>query len=490
MSPEETARRHEEMAGYELVDFAEIGLPLWQISVDCISVAQRRLPPIQEFVLAALDVGLPREDLPGFLGLAPSVVEATLAQLLADRLIVRRVGAGDQADAVEVSEDGRTVLREECQHVPIEEQLPLFFDGLLRRPTAVPPEQIAYPRDTESGALVEINGYPPTRPVVADLAVVDIQRQAKARARHGELDRDVVRIRRISRYRRLFRRGVGLVFRGIKDSKDLRVRFIVGGVRAEDLEQRFAAGGGLSRPTFVKSFVDNQLRANLRRHLGHEITSEILDLQVSREVLRAVSIARLKSDGYDRKVAMVQAGELPRSQLPSPEDVEKIRAELRQATQAQFRAKARPAAVYEHAEFLDFSLRNANDHCAISSLGLSPALFQRALVDLLEKRLSAGLRVSIRLNRKTTQVWSAVRDLKRLYVDLRALASKKSGLKLIEVGEDRYFHVIQDEDRALIANRPFLSQMGRARTFEQYSGFVIQDRDLVRRYLERLDKAG
>ena len=490
MSPEETARRHEEMSGYELVDFAEIGLPLWQMSVDCISVAHRRLPPIQEFVLAAVDAGLTREELPGFLGLAKSVVEATLAQLLADRLIVRPPGAGDGVEALEISEDGRTVLREECQHVPIEEQLPLFFDGLLRQPTAIPPEQIAYPRDTESGALVEINGFPPTRPVVSDLAVVDIQKQAKARSRHGEMDRDVVRIRRISRYRRLFRRGIGLVFRGIKDSKDLRVRFIVGGVRAEELEQRFAAGGGLARPTFVKSFADNQLRANLRRHLGPEITAEILDLEISREVLRAVSVARLKADGYERKVAMVQAGELSKSQLPSPEDVERIRSELRQATETQFRAKARPAAVYEHVEFLDFALRNASTHCSISSLGLSPSIFQRALVDLLEKRLSTGLKVTIRLNRKTSQNWSSVRDLTRLYDELHTLGSKRSSLKLVEVAEDRYFHVIQDDTRALIANRPFLSQMGRTRSFEQYSGFIIQDRGLVRRYLERLEKAG
>lgn len=36
MSPEDMARRHEEMSGYELVDYAEIALPIWQLSLEAI----------------------------------------------------------------------------------------------------------------------------------------------------------------------------------------------------------------------------------------------------------------------------------------------------------------------------------------------------------------------------------------------------------------------------------------------------------------------
>lgn len=41
MTPEQIARRYEELAGFELVDYAEAALPLWQLNVEAISVVRR-----------------------------------------------------------------------------------------------------------------------------------------------------------------------------------------------------------------------------------------------------------------------------------------------------------------------------------------------------------------------------------------------------------------------------------------------------------------
>src|SRR2546423_1102616 len=86
MSPEDMARRHEEMLGYELVDYAEVALPIWQLSLEAISIAHRRFSPIQEYVLRAVGAGLASDELSGFLGLETNIIDGTLTQLVSDRL--------------------------------------------------------------------------------------------------------------------------------------------------------------------------------------------------------------------------------------------------------------------------------------------------------------------------------------------------------------------------------------------------------------------
>src|ERR1700679_4182093 len=125
MSSEEIARRHEELPGFELVDYAEVALPLWQLSVESISVAHKRLPPISEFTLRALKAGLRVQELSGFLGLTEDVLDGTLAQLLSDRLVRARpaeVCASSQVPDLAITEDGVRVLDQDGMSVPIEAQ--------------------------------------------------------------------------------------------------------------------------------------------------------------------------------------------------------------------------------------------------------------------------------------------------------------------------------------------------------------------------------
>ncbi|HYG26551.1 MAG TPA: hypothetical protein VD906_06575, partial [Caulobacteraceae bacterium] len=335
------------MPGYQLVDYAEVGLPLWQISVDAISLAHQRLPPISEFVLRSVSHELCEADIGGFLGLQPDVTRGAIAQLIADRLVRPTFDVeGEESCGVTLTEDGEKMLRENGATVPIEEQIPVFFDGLYRRPTIIPPEQIAYPRDVESGRLVELAAMPANKPAVDEISIDELQALLATHAGgRGEFGRDLLKLKRISRYRRLFRLGVALVFKGVKNSRDLRVKFIVGGVRAEDLERRFAEQGGLTRPGFVKSFSDSYLNANLRRHLGQDVAGVVLDAREFEARQRRLSLARLKASGVERKLLMVRDGELSPRDGPSEDEAKRARAELRAANDAMLQPSARPAAV-------------------------------------------------------------------------------------------------------------------------------------------------
>jgi hypothetical protein len=489
MSPEDVARRHEEMLGYELVDYAEIALPVWQLSVEAISIAHRRFSPIQEYVLRGLAVGLASDELTGFLGLDANIVDGTMFQLVSDRLVrvnITENGLNSLKEYVLTDEGGRA-LREEGIAIPVEDQFQVFFDGIHRLPTDVSQEQIALPRDTDSGLLVELPAIPPNKPSVSDLKVADVQRvlvqQSGGRAEFGK---DLISLKRISRYRRLFRRGVGLVFKGTQNRGDLRLKIIVGGVRTEAIERQFADQGGLSRPGFMKAFSDAYLNANLRKHLGADMSAVLLDGVESQARQRTYSVAKLRMSSIERKLLMVSSGELSREEGPSVEQLRKARADLKGAREALSQPLVRSAAVYEQSEFVQSAFSTAKHSISISSLGLSNVAVDAKFLATLELRLNQGLIVTVLVEREIYERDRNHSEFGRPYIAMQRLADKYSSLKLNVQNENRYFHLAVDSHLMLVSNRPFLSNIGRIRTFEQYSGYFVQEIGLVGSYLNRV----
>jgi hypothetical protein len=487
MFPEDIARRHEEMHGYDLVDYAEIALPLWQLSVEAVSIAHRKFPPIQEYVLRSVASGLSVEEISGFLGLEAEIVETAILGLVADRLI--RFGenrVSEEGVDVVLTEAGIRALAEEGIATPIEDQLQVFFDGIQRIPTFVPADQLAHPRETESGALVEIPPLPAAKPQVSELDLADMQKYVSRQVGpRSELGKDVVSLKRIARHKRMFRRAVGLVFKGQKHRDDLRLRIIVGGVLAEETERQFADRGGLARPGFVRAFSDSFLNANLRKHLGSELAGAILDDDEAYLRSRTFSIAKLKMGSFERRMGLVSAGEISSDEGPTEEEYRRGEEELRQAAAALAQPRARVAIAYEHTEFLRNCLRQAKKSISISSRGLAAAYVTPQFVAAVEAALKKGVQISITVNRSTFERDRVREPFNQPYLHFQKLAKTHGNLELRTNGENRYFHLALDASAALVSNRPFLSNAGRIRTFEQYSGYFIQDADLVQRYLGR-----
>jgi hypothetical protein len=487
MSPEDVARRHEEMLGYELVDYAEVALPLWQLSVEAICIAHRRFSPIQEYVLRSIAADISYDDLGGFLGLEKSIVEGSVTQLIGDRLVRMGEEGGGLVTHCSLTEEGALALKEEGVAVPVEDQLQVFFDGIHRSPTTVAPEQIALPRDAESGRLVELPSIPPNKPTVADLKIAEVQRVLEQQTGGRiEFGRDLISVKRINRHRRLFRQGVGLVFKGLQTRGDLRLKLIIGGVRAEEVERQFAEQGGLSRPGFIRAFSDSYLNANLRKHLGSEVAAALSDEAETRERQRTYSIAKLRMSSIKRKLRMAAEGELPRHEIPSKELIGRVRKELEGAGASLNRPPVRVASVYEQREFFNSALSVSNRSISLSSLGLSELFVNLNFLEKLEQSLKRDLEVVVLVDREAYDRDRSHSVFGRPYISLQRLSDQYRGLKLIVYNEKRYFHLAIDGSIMLVSNRPFLSHAGRIRTFEQYSGYFLRDPKLIKAYLERV----
>lgn len=491
MTPEEIARRHEELPGFQLVDYADVALPLWQLFIEAISVAHKRLAPIQEFVLRSLEVGLNVGELGGFLGLGDDVLEGALSQLMIERLVrSERVADDENAGHLFVlTKEGKRALEEDGTSAPIEEQFVLLFDGIRRSPTIVPADQLSFPKDVSSGSIVEISATPSTKPVVSDLRIEEVERLLVTQSGdRTEFGRTLLRLKRISRYRRVFRKGVALVFRGLANPKELRVKFVIGGIRDEELEQDFAQSGGLSRPGFIRAFSDYYLNANLRKHLGTDISRSVLDGDEVVAKRRALSIAKLKLSAALRK------GERPDEDGAVAKET--IRSDIATAEKSVLEAErrlseldARPVACYEQSEFLEYALRNAKGSLTMSSLGLSATIVTSKFLSTLAARLRDGLKFELRLEQLTYERSLTSVSLSKPYIELQKIADQfKDNCHVTLWREARYFHLTFDDQPLLVSNRPLLSYQSKTRTFDQYSGFSVNARPLIDAYVDRVRK--
>jgi len=52
MNGSEIARRFERRSGFELVDYSEVALPMYRLTVDVVTMVHRKIPPIKEVCFA------------------------------------------------------------------------------------------------------------------------------------------------------------------------------------------------------------------------------------------------------------------------------------------------------------------------------------------------------------------------------------------------------------------------------------------------------
>lgn len=481
MTPEQIARRYEDFAGFELVDYAEAALPLWQLNVEAVSVMRRGLQPMREFVLRSLEAGLVAGDLPGFLGLDEAVVGGVLADLLSDRYVTLVEGSA------QVTDTGRKALKDGVSS-PGNEILTLLFDGVLRRPVAQPTIDFAYPREVEDGVVAEIPATPAAQPEIADLSLPDVDQVLHDQAGgRSEMNRDILRLKRIVRHRRHFRRAVALVFRSRKG--EVRTRFIVNGAPDEQLEQSFADRGGNLRKGLVRAFSDAYVKANLRAHLGGEAAKRVLEPADYGVRQAQLSIATLKLAGLRRRTGMAARGELAPADRPATEALQEAELAERLAREAMDQPDARPAAVYEKAEFLERALHEPKTSLSISTRGLAPHIVDEKFLKALRGLVDRGVQVTITAHKTVTEWRSRGKDWARAVDVISELAKSRPELMRLRISsEERYFHLAWDDRVALVANRPMLSNFGRTRAFDQFAGFVLQEPKLIADYLARVHR--
>jgi hypothetical protein len=470
MTPEDVARRFERRPGYDLIDYAEVALPLYRLNIDSVTMVHRDIAPIKEFVMRSIAARLQNSDaITGFLGLDIATVEATIDQLLEEKYATNHDNS-----VFELTERGVEILAKAKESSPQDEMLVFLYDRLLLKPVRLAPEQLMTPAQIDSQRTIEIRPYPAEGPNINDIPLPEVLQVLQAQVGgHAAFGRDLLRLKRIVRRIRFYRPGVALVYKKIHSS-EIQIAFIVDEARQETLEHAFAERGGPKKMGFIKSIDESSTNAELRRYLGADVLNLVPDSSEFDEKRLAVSIARLK-----HQAALGRAERSGNQKTPDmAETIEAAAGSLGQAEKQLQSFPARPVSPYELPELLNQALENCERRLVISSRTVDRSIVDSTFLKRLEHVLQRGVRVLIRLNEV---------EPKTPAIELEQLRNRYSQLELHSNKRGQFHHLICDTRFAVISNRPFLSNLKKVRTFYHVVGYLLQREDLVAAFASRVD---
>lgn len=253
MTPEETARYHADRPGYELIDFAEVCLPIFKIYMVASLLQHTPLAPIYEFVLRAVRLGV--DDVEGIaacLGIPQRMVQDTIKALHDTEELAFVPGDGEGGDRFVLTRKGERTTTSLERIRPEQQTIPIYFDGLTRSPIEPPVQPLLSGKQPEQLGIKEIPALPASKIDVDDIDVTEAGKMfSKERSSEGR--RDLLSIKSIERRMRLHWPVTALVFQPI-DGGDVELLF-ADETRMLDAHNRaFALAEGARKTRLLSEF--------------------------------------------------------------------------------------------------------------------------------------------------------------------------------------------------------------------------------------------
>jgi hypothetical protein len=471
MKAEDVARAHQFREGFRLIDYGEVGLPIFRLTIEAVTTSYRTLPTISEFVMRCLSLDEVSEDkIAGMLGLKADIVNATINSLVADGF-VSRLSALD-LHAFKLTDAGEARLMLEREEVLQEEMLVIDYDGICRMPVRLAGESVVRASELKSGGAVEIRPYPAEPPTIAELNIPEV---TKVIRRQGGEDfrRNVLALKRIVRRANVFRQAVALVYLADK-GKEIQIGFAFDGKLSEPHERAFAENGGPRKMGFVKAIDESDGRRRLDRLIGKNLVAALPD---------AASLRSLRMDEATAKAeirtiapALEQEG---RQRRPNPAQAAMAAAKERHKV-AQHAIEALPMrmmAPFEQGELLREAFNTAESKLFASTAGVQAVIVEGYLLREIDNLISRQVDIEIACMvspQATPRSGNAYDPLAEL-----TKRSMKNSLRLVQTRAKELFFLIKDNDLAVVTNRPFLGEMVRRAGFQRVEGFVTRRPDYV-----------
>lgn len=488
MTPMQAARYFDVREGFDVVDYAEVGLPVFRLTVEAVTLARLDMPTLHEFVLRSILIG--EADSCGIarlLGLTEDVVEDALAELAYDRCVVvaqspADVGAGEGAmeeiapsqKRYEVTDTGLEKMRE-GERAPRDEPLVFDYDGIRRRPVALGTESVRRSRELAEDGSLQIRPYPADAPDVSELSSASVARVVRRRS-GKEFERGILAFRRIARRQNLFRPAVGLLYQS-RTTDEVQIAFVLGDQLAQDYEIEFAKHGGAKKPGLVRSSVGDW--ASLRSFLGPERSSEIAHGENVSHLRVNVTLATRDRAAIGARLERLR--QKPRLATAEEQDLASVKQRLDAARADLDSLPLRGLAPYEQWELFVEALETAKRRLYVSSADITPdtahALVLRRLNNRIDDRVDVRIDTSVPMSAEPRAAPGSFEPGVELWIG----AQQKSNLTLGKraEGHANLYFLVKDDDLAIVSNRPFLSGRGRPLSFVPTVGVVTRRPEIV-----------
>ncbi|MCI0338692.1 MAG: phospholipase D-like domain-containing protein [Acidobacteria bacterium] len=466
MKPEEVAQRYAySRADFDLIGYAEVGLPVYRLTILALTLRHKKVSPLEEFVLRSLSAGLINiGEVGAFLGIKRTVVESILVNLFRSEDVTLSGEPGTREQLLRLTQKGLKTIETALSVTPEERSLQVYFDGLLRTPISLPRELLYSPRELRDEGMIEIPALPVTPPQLKDISPKDFEKIIQQTSKRiGENRIDILALKDMEKRERFFRQGVALKYLS-KDKQSLQVAFVIDGRISEDHEKAFAVKDG-------------------PRKSGHLFTTPILSEDISHIVSR--DIADLPSldqgDSERLKLSLVDALkelEQANSEFEDAETKEgKAAAELKRQEATNQITSSRKAledlpmrflSVYDHPPILEKAITDSQERVMIISPWIRQQVVDVDFVDKLRTLLNRDVRIYIGYglgdNNSDEQAIRALRNLARQY----------SSLSIVNIGHTHAKVLISDRSYVVIGSFNWLSFRGDPnRTFRDEQGVLI-----------------
>ncbi|MEG4573493.1 phospholipase D-like domain-containing protein [Microcoleus sp. N3A4] len=485
LTPEEL-RRYDNRTGFDLVSCRQVGLPVYKITVQVLTQLRKPIPPIEEYVLKSINVGLSsEEDIGGFLGLEPPIIRDAMINLRMSEDIDLIAPHDSLMQVWKLTKKGEGTLRDAKIIVPEERTFDINFDGLLRHPRwyGQLESRLLKPKDLRDKDIIEIEPSPKKPPELSDLKLKDVdviirQIEGASKAKVKQ-ERDLLALKAIERRQRFFQPALILIYKA-KDSDDVQVAFAIDAVLSNEHEAAFARAKGVKKLRLLEALRESAPQKLAAEVLGHEFVAQA-PLQQVEALKEEVSAAQ----------AQIEAQiEITRNTLERTEDQEEkliLEEQLQEAQQQieklQVKLDSLLAAVpmrwlemYEHRPLLEQALQDSQERLMIISPWIRASSVNKRFIQQFENLLKRGVQVFIGYG-------LGENDDKKYQSDIQAekniqkLASQyKDNFRLKRLGDTHAKILISDVKFAVTTSFNWLSFKGdRDRTFRDERGTLVSD---------------
>lgn len=475
MTPEQVAQKYERRTGFDLVDYAEVGLPVYRLLTEVVTVSTREISTINEFVLRLIAAGATDEGfIGGILGLPTELVALSISEMRDQRWITYSVDGVTQ-----LTEKGKDVHASRQERQPQDEAIWIDFDALTRKPINLGREVTVKPSELTAAGRIEIRPYPAEPPKIENLTVPEVQEAVRRQIGRRDEVTEILAINKIARRLRLFRNAVCLVYKAQK-SKKIEVEFSINGLLAEEHSRIFAINKGPEKMGFVEGISENDIRTNLRRLLGEAAAKKMATPQEVSNARVQVSTAQLL---FNSAQANYLRGKAKQDEGVLVTNLEVARLRLNEAIGALEKFPVRPLAVYEHQFYLQEAVNSAVQRLVISTPVLLSTVVDHNFIRNLNQLIVGNVEIKIFVQTPPTTEYRR----KNSTIDaLYKMASRSSRMKIIPMSRTPINWLIKDGEYAITSSFPWLAFRDGRRSFRRESGLIVREAELVSELFAKL----
>lgn len=472
--PEEIARRYDNRAGYDLVSWREVGLPVYKITLHALVQEHKPIQPIEEFVLKTIKTGFTSEtEIGGLLGLEFTLVREAMIKLRTGEDIDLIAPDSASKQVWKLTKKGEGTLGSLKNIVSLARMFTIHFDGLLWHPHWYGQHlesNLLKPRELQKG-MIEILPCQTNQIELSDLNLIEVDRllekiESKSR-RKVKREQDLLALKAIERRERFYQPALALIYKA-KEGSEPQVAFVIDGILSEKHETAFARSNGVKRHRIFESLIQSDSRKLVEQELGYDIKQS---LTKSETLKTEVTSVQTQIEITQQYIEQVQTDE---EKVVLEQKIVELQRQIEEFQKQQNSVPIRWLEVYEHRPLLENALANSKERLLIISPWIRAGATNRKLIRQIEKLLKTNVKVFIG--------YGLGEDEEKREYDLKAeekiqeLAHSYNNFSLKRLGDTHAKILISDKKLAVVTSFNWLSFKGDAnREFRDERGTLISE---------------